>query len=109
MRVYKLEFRCEKCNKDFSTNFRSKYKLTQNDLERFTDKIKQKHNFKEHTYCIKCGEKIPDGKGYIRIVGRKDPTEEDRKRGVDFILLTGIFCERCKKIFDEEEKKIAKI
>ena len=95
MRVYKLKYRCEKCNEDFSINLQSEHELQQGDLERFTKEIKQKHNHKEHTYCSRCREKILEGKGYPRFIGVKEPDNEERRNGVNSILLFGIFCENC--------------
>ena len=105
MAIYKLKYHCEKCKKDFYVNLHSKFEVSQKDLDRFTNEIKQKHDRKEHTYCTRCKKKIPQGKAHPKLMGRKDPTLEERQKGADFILLFGLFCEECNKILDKKESK----
>jgi len=103
MPVYKLKFYCEECKKDFYIDLQSKFKLNQQHLDRFTNELKQKHNIKEHTHCFRCKKKLPEGKGEVRILGRRDPLPHEVKKKTSFVLLFGKFCDKCNKILKKRE------
>lgn len=103
MHHYEINFKCDRCKKDYISRFRVEQELDERELGRLTERLKSDHKRLEHTQCFSCGKKILPGEGRVRIVGRQDPSQEDEKKGVVFTMLTGIFCRDCNRKINTSE------
>lgn len=106
MRDYKLKQFCSNCNKELSWNMKSDFDLSEEDIDRFTNELADRHKFEEHTHCSACGIKVNPKDTEIQIVGRQDPSEEETKKGVAFTMLFGYFCKKCNELI-EKSKDVA--